>query len=482
MITAETLKTPQGAGLVGGGVVVLLVTALLAWNTFQRVTSEWAAAEAWLAFHNGDDGQARTLLGAMRDDRPLDPLPRLLLGAYEADRSGDDATRLQAATRLFDEAWGLEPSNSAAIGRAVVRLRAAVTKPADQRAPLLAEVDEILRQLGNDPDAAPLKAGLALLRNKPDEARKLLEGTPPVDASLEATGAWHWNRAAAMCLTRDGRALDEAMIAYQLRQFPEPEVDPRAKPEPADPAQPPSTILDGQRLLTLAARVALADPGSGKPEELGPRCDRARAGLSMRFSGKGKVGGRGRYLPSDGQDEAIIWNAVGLGCVRAGKFPEASAAFEAARKANDKEPLYALNIGEARRLEAEALPVAQVKERQKLFMLACGGYQLGFDRLVGKPGREEATMNAVWNLCVASIDGGTPRVGLNFYFNTRTKFPVDEVQRDRDVGAMYDHARNGGDMVKFFEKAIAKGHPDSAAMQKRIRQYQAYQAGSGRRR
>ena len=49
MITAETLKTPQGAGLVGGGVVVLLVTALLAWNTFQRVTSEWAAAEAWLA-------------------------------------------------------------------------------------------------------------------------------------------------------------------------------------------------------------------------------------------------------------------------------------------------------------------------------------------------------------------------------------------------------------------------------------------------
>ena len=139
-------------------------------------------------------------------------------------------------------------------------------------------------------------------------------------------------------------------------------------------------------------------------------------------------------------------------------------------------------MAEARRLEAEALPVAQAKERQKLFMLASGAYQLGFDRLVGKPGREEALMNTVWNLCVACIDGSNPRVGLNFYSNTQTKFPVDEAQRNRDIGAMFDHTRNGGEMVKYFERAIAKGHPDSAAMQKRIRQYQAYQAGQGRRR
>jgi tetratricopeptide (TPR) repeat protein len=463
-IPYEAIKDPRGMGYLAGAAVTFTIAGALLLSTVRRYLHEWTVADAVRAFHQ-DDGAAAQVFGALRTERPTDPLPRLFLGAWEADRADIDPGRLELPGLVEQPLGHLEPgSRPAAIGRLVVKLRAAAARPAAQRASAASHAEELLRDLDPaHPDVLPLRAALEVLRKRPDEARKLLEAPPKEVPSLQPYGAWMWNRAVARMLCRDGRALDDALLAHQLRQWPDPAP---VEVVPGEPPPPPGPRADGARLLTLAYRLALADPAAQGAKDFAARCLRAQRAL-----------GTGRYIPSSPADRASALNALGIGFMKLNRPADAVAAFLEATQAVPQEPAYMFNLAAAYRLQGESSP-EESQERVQAFMASGEAYNAVANYLnedeARMKGREETFYLALQNACSAFIQGGAMDNAKRCYFSLHDKVP-NEAQRSRDLGAVFDWANDRAAAIDYYKKAIELGHKEAGAMRNRLRVIEAGQ-------
>ena len=83
-------------------------------------------------------------------------------------------------------------------------------------------------------------------------------------------GALYWNRGVAALIARDGSAFESMALGYQMRPYPL--EDPAELVEGAEPEEgeegeeaapaAPDRGRDAAKLLVLAYRVSLADPGA----------------------------------------------------------------------------------------------------------------------------------------------------------------------------------------------------------------------------
>jgi tetratricopeptide (TPR) repeat protein len=462
MIPLEALKSKEGIAYLGGAVASFLLAALLLVGGVERYLEEDTLRDAVAAYHQ-DDNQARALLLEAKQKRPLDASPLVLLGAYELEHA-DDPERLAAAEKLFEDARGLDPTRpSATLGLAAVRLREAAAKAKEGRAQDAAAVLDLLNKAGLDPkqpDVAALVAAAEVLRGRAPQALDVLDKTAQdVVPSREGEAAWHWNRAVAAVLCRRASAMEAAFPAFLLRRLPMPI-------EGADPQAPPA---DPSKLLALAYRVSLADPGALPADEkdLSRRADLARKVL-QRLSG-GSTGLRGRLLPT-GTDEGIVLNALGLAYFRAKRFDDAARAFDEATHAPgcQLEPLYVMNLAEARYRAALAMDdEKQAKEKNVALQQAAETYKRVAEMLTGKAGREATRTLAATNAAAIYLQAGKTNYAMMTYKQLSDTHP-NAAQRARDLGALMDQD-NRGVCVEEYKKAIALNHPDSQAMERRIR-------------
>lgn len=460
MIPIEALRSKEGAAYLGGAALSFVIAAVLLAGGIDRYLQEDTLREAVRAYHR-DDPSARSLLLELKDARPNDASVRVLLGCYELERAQGDADRLGVAERLFEEARALDPSRtSATLGVAVAQLELAAMQAKERRAQEATKVAEELDRAGLDrahPDYVATLAGAELLRGRPDQALKLLSEEPRGAPSRAGQVAWAWNEATAAVLCRDGAALEPALVAYALRRLPMP------VEATNDPATPPA---DAARLLTAAYRVALADPGArpATTEALAARAALAQEAAAVRTGGGGLV--KGRFLPP-GKDEAAVLNALGLALGRLDRWEEAAPLFEQASRAQPGEPLYLLNWAEGLRRSAAAIDETNVRERRAAFQRAGDGFKRLLESIAGKEGREETRVLAATNAAVVLLEAGDPRGALVLYKN-HAEAHMPAAQASRDIGALQDHAKNFA-CTEAYRKAISLNHPDSPALEKRIR-------------
>lgn len=458
-IPIEALKSREGAAYLGGAALAFLISGILIVGGIQRYLHEDAMREAARAFFRDDAGEARQLLINLKQEHADDATARVLLAALEVERGDGDDARLGVAERLYEEAQALDPTrDSAIIGLAVARLKLAAMKPKEGRTQAAAAVAELIERSGIDrtsPDVVGLLASIDLMRGRPDQALKVLSTPPTTVLTAEGQGAWHWNLAVAAALCRDGSTLEAGLTGYLLRRHPMPTEASDAGEEAAAP--------DGARVLTMAYRVALADPAT-KPttkEALAARVDLASAACNVRLGGRSGL--RGRFLPP-GREEAMVSNALGLGFARLERWAEAAEAFEAAGRVAGDEPLYLLNAAEARYRHAlsqdaatRAAPLARAGE----------AYKRVCESLAGKEGREATRAQAATNGAAAYVQAGQHRQALGL-FRAHTEGHPDAATLARDLGALLDWNNNGA-CVEEYRKAISLSHPDSAALERRIR-------------
>ncbi|MBX3468019.1 MAG: hypothetical protein KF878_14190 [Planctomycetes bacterium] len=460
MVPIEAVKSREGLAYLGGAALAFLISALLIAGGIERYLTEDALREAVQAYHR-DAPDARAKLVELKDARPGDASTRVLLGCFELERA-EDADRLGVAERLFEEALGLEPGRtSASVGLAAARLRLAALKAAEGRAREAASVGELIDRSGldaSDPDVVALRAGMEVLRGRPEQALQLLSSPPRTTPSRAGQGAWHWNRAAAAILARDGDALEAALPAYLLRRLPLPAESQN------DPNGPPG---DAARLLTMAYRVSLADPAARPPttEALTQRLERAAAAATLRAGGSGLL--RGRYLPP-GREEAAVQNALGMAQARLERWADAAESFEQASRANPEEPLYMLNMALARRRQAEGIDAAtDAKGRTAAFQRAGEAFRRLCESLAGKEGREATRVLAATSGASALLAGGDVRGAIVLYRTHSTGHP-NPAEQARDLGALLDHAKDKA-CVDEYRRAISLNHPETAALERRVR-------------
>lgn len=454
----EALKSREGAAYLGGAAVAFLISGILITSGIQRYLYEDDMRAAARAFFRDEKHEAQQLLIDLKKEHPDDASVRVLLAALEVERGDGDDARLGVAERLYEEAQALDPSRaSPVIGLAVARLKLAAMKPKEGRAQAAAAVAEFVERSGLDrssPDVVGLLASIDLMRGRPEQALKALSTPPTTLLTAEGQAAWHWNLAVAAALCRDASVLEAGLTGYLLRRLPMPAEAADAEPlPPADPA----------RLLTMAYRVGLADPAT-KPvtkESLTARVDMANAACRLRLGGKGGL--RGRFMPP-GRDEAIVWNALGIGLARLERWQEAAEAFDQAGAIARDEPLYLLNSAEARYRHALTLDAAT---RSNPLIKAGEVYRRVCETLAGKEGREATRAMAATNGAAAYIMAGQPRPALAL-FRTHTDGHPDAAALARDLGALLDW-NNNGTCVDEYRKAISLSHPDSAALEKRVR-------------
>lgn len=463
MLPIEALRTREGAAYLGGAALAFLLAGLLAVGGVERYLQEDTLREAVRAYHR-DEPAARALLVELKEARPLDASVRVLLGCYEVERADGDADRLGVAERLFEEARSLDPARaSATLGIAVAQLKQAAMKAREGRAAQAAAAGELLDRAGlarTDPDYVATLAGVELMRGRPEQALQLLAEAPRGVPSRDGQLAWAWNKAVAAVLCRDGEALEPALVAYALRRLPMPiETN-------DDPAALQATPADAARLLTAAYRLALADPGARPAtlEALAQRAALAEQAVGVRLPGAGRL--RGRFLPP-GKDEAAVLNALGLALGRLDRWEEASAQFELASRAHPEEPLYLLNSAEGLRRQAAALEAVNDRERKAAFRRSGETFKRLLEAIGKKEGREDTRVLAGTNGAVVFLEAGDPRAAFSLYRNHAEDL-MPAAQAARDVGALQDHMKNFA-CVDKYRQAVSLNHPDSPAIEKRIR-------------
>ncbi len=460
MIPIEALRSKEGAAYLGGAALSFVLAAVLLAGGIERYLQESTLREAVRAYHR-DEPAARALLLELKEARPTDASVLVLLGCYEVERADGDADRLGVAERLFAEARGIDPTRpSATLGVAVAQLKLAAMQGKDRRAKEAGAVAELLDRAGldrSDPDYVATLAGAELLRGRPDQALKLLSEEPTAVPSRAGQLAWAWNEAMAAVLRRDGGALEPALVAYALRRLPMP------IEATGDAATPPA---DAARLLTAAYKVALADPGAtpATTEALAQRAALAVEAVAVRPPGKGVP--PGRFLPP-GKDEAGVLNALGLALGRLDRWEEAAPHFEQASRAHPEEPLYLLNQAEGLRRRAASIPETSVNERRAAYQRAAEAYRRLLESITGKEAREETRVLAATNGAVVFLEAGNARAALALYKQHAEEL-TPPAQANRDIGALQDHAGNHA-CVDAYRKAVSLNHPDSPAIEKRIR-------------
>jgi tetratricopeptide (TPR) repeat protein len=463
VIPIEALKAKEGIAFLAGAAVCFGLSAVLLAGGIDRFLQEQAMRDAVAAYHR-DDPTARTLLQELLKERPNDAGVRVMLGTYEIDRAQDEPDRIAVAERLFEDARALDGRPSASIGLAVCALRAAANKAKEGRVQAAALVDKLLSGLDTSSgDVVGLQAAIALMQGRYEQALQLTE-TPPTSISRDGLAAWHWNRATAGVLARRGAALEAGLLAYSLRRTP--------MASEADAAAPSG---EAAKLLVMAYRVALADPGASpaKPDDVAARAELARRALAVRFSGSG-LGGKGRFAPPGG-DEGVVLNALGMALYRVGRFADAAQAFADAVRTpgNQKEPLFLLNLAEAR--FQQALGTDEEKDaqtRKNLFNSAGGAFRGVCDAVKGQEGREATRFMAATNSANAYLLAGDKAAALTV-FSQYTE-GMDAAQQARDLGVIFDWM-NKSDRLVQYKKAISLNHPDRDEMEKRVRAAEAEQ-------
>lgn len=455
----EALKTREGIAYLGGAVVAFLISGILIVGGIQRYLYESAMREATRAFFRDEKGEAQQLLVNLKQEHPEDATVRVLLAALEVERGDGDDARLGVAERLYEEAQALDPTRaSAVIGLAVARLKLAALKPKEGRAQAAAAVAELIERSGIDrtsPDAIGLLAATDLMRGRPEQALKALSTPPTTVPTAEGQAAWHWNLAVAAALCRDGSTLEAGLTGYLLRRHSMP------TEASAEAAQGPAA--DAARVLTMAYRVGLADPAT-KPtttEALTARVAMADAACRVKLGGKSGL--RGRFLPP-GRDEAVVWNALGLGLARLERWNEAADAFDQAVQVAHDEPLYLMNLADARYQHALTVDAAT---RAGPMARAGEAYKRVCEVLADKEGREAMRVLAATNGAAAYVQAGQPRPAFGMFKSHSVNHP-DAAAQARNMGALLDWAGNGS-CVEEYRKAISLSHPDSAALERRAR-------------
>lgn len=450
-----------------GAALVTLATIPLALSTFQGILAEDRALDAVQAFHQRDPN-ARALLRKWRDSG--DPSASVILGALELE-SATSREKLETAQRLFQEALQAQPGRtSAVLGLVSTRLRMAEL---DEDADLAAAADEcetLLRQADDQdlPDVAYLRGALLVLQGKTQEGAEALESDPTVAPSAASQGARWWNLAVAKILL-DRDPLAAAARAYTLRQ----------RRLPAEEGERDANDLgpdyDPARLLRTAYRFSLADPNC-KPndaESINARADLGKKLGMVEFSsgrGRGRTGGlAGRYQPHR-SDAPEVLNAVGQGLYRAKRFNEAIEMFREALKLDRSgEVLYMLNAGHAALRAYREDKSLDEERRKKLHYYATLHLEQAAKTLANQKDRASLLKIAVDNKLSLLWDLNA-RMGADSIRRYKKQYP-SEADYCRNLGAMIDW-RGNSLCLKEYERAVELGHPDSAAIQERIRLYQ----------
>lgn len=141
--------------------------------------------------------------------------------------------------------------------------------------------------------------------------------------------------------------------------------------------------------------------------------------------------------------------------------------FEQAARAHPEEPLYLLNLAEGLRRQAAAIDEANVNERRSALRRAGDAYRKLLDAIADKEGREETRALAATNGAAVLLEAGDPRGALALYKKHGEPL-IPAAQANRDIGALQDHAKNPA-CVEAYRKAVSLNHPDSAAIERRIR-------------
>ncbi|HBP22676.1 MAG TPA: hypothetical protein DEA08_33465 [Planctomycetes bacterium] len=448
----------------GGAALVTLITIPIALSTFQGILAEDRALAAVEAFHQRTP-HARALLRKWRDSG--DPSASVLLGSLELE-SANSLEKLETAQRLFQEALDAQPGRtSAVLGLVSTRLRMAELDEATDLAAAAGDCEALLRQADDQdlPDVAYLRGAIMVLQGKVEDGAAALESDPNVAPGAAGQGARWWNLAVARVLL-DQDPLPAAARAYTLR----------ARALPAEERERDENDLgpdyDPARLLRAAYRFSLADPAC-KPNDkdsLNARADFGRKLGALEFSsgrGRGQRGGLfGRYLPHK-RDAPEILNAIGQGLYRVERFNEAAEVFaEAAKLDRTNEIVYMLNAGHAAlRAYREDKSLDEVRRKTLLNEVKIH-LEKAANTLMGQKDRTSLLKLAVDNKLSVLWDTNA-RAGADSIRRYQKEYP-SEADYERNLGAMLDW-RCKSSCLKHYKRAVELGHPDSAAIQERIR-------------
>lgn len=466
---ADAVRTREGLLYTVGAAVFGLLAMLLLADTVNAYRAEWETREAVEAFAQRD-GTARELLRALRTARPADATVRVLLGVHEVERARDPGD-LDTARTLFEEALAIEPGRtSATVGLLAVRLQQAAARSPDGRGQALEEVARLTDQLAREaneprsPDLLYLQAALEIMRGRPEQALKALEVDAPGDLLPSRTGqaARYHNLAAARILTHSSGAVPAAVLAHMARLRATPSDEDEDASEEGAGSGLPDPRSEPANLLVAAYRSDLADPRvqPQDAEGLAARCQE----IADLAAGKSRRGGP--HLPPRRLAPEVM-NSLGLAWYRAGRYPEAAAAFgRASALVRRKEPLYLLNEAQAAGRAGLTAP-RESEQRQAMLNKAYDAYRRIAEQLRDQEARKRTLALAVTNGAALALEQGEPARARMLY-ETNGKYLPNEAQVARDRGALWDHCRNRSRARRWYQKAIELNHPDSALLRERI--------------
>jgi tetratricopeptide (TPR) repeat protein len=451
-----------------GALLVFALSLPLIVSTIRGLIAQSELRAATQALHQRGP-KAREVLLELRENSPS-ATASVLLGSFELEEArGLDG--FESAERLFSEALELEPGRtSAVIGLISARLKIAELSkdPAILKAAAV-KGEELLGDAEDKdhPDVIYLRGALLILQGKTQEGTDLL-GEDPASAPTRAGQAARWWNLAVGRLIVKQDALPAAVRAYSLRRKKIP-AERSATRDKGDlgPANDPA------RLLSAAYRFSLADPAC-KPSSKEAVADRAdfgyRVGWQRFTSGRGSGGGQwGRYSPHT-EDAAEVMNAVGQGLFRAGKHNLAVDAFnEACKISKRKEVLYLLNLGQSAALTCRLDKTLLNKRRTTVRDLGIGAFIAVGGILKAQKERATLLKLGVDNCLALYFEINRIRESIDLLKHHSKSYP-SPADWNRNMGAMVDWSRTAA-CVRFYEEAVRLGHPDSAAIQERLRLY-----------
>jgi tetratricopeptide (TPR) repeat protein len=479
MLIKEAIQTREGAAYVAGTAVLGLITVLTLVNTVTSYKAQWKLRDAVLDFEQGKR-TARKKLGALRSadkgDRDSRATVRVMLGAYNYQRSHKDPELLNTAEKLFDEALSVDPERtSAAVGMICVRLAKAEVKARDARVrdakQAESELDRLVGSGAAIPDVEYLRGATLLLQGRADKAIKKLDDDSPSEApSREGQAARFWNLGVAKLLDQRPDAYQAFALGYMLRPVRIPsEFEPK-KSEPKDKKDdaPPDRRGEAPKILETTYRVCL-NLKSSNSEELKARCDdvvRYLHGFSRGASALGK-GQLGRFAPHRTRNH-VLRNALGLANFKAGDFDAAATQFGKASSAvRGREPLYVLNLARALLSQAQEFEAKDAKRRKETLAKAAKAFEDVCVMLDKRKGREGTIRQARTNAAVTRGLYGDHKQAYEVYKRYITNDP-NKADVQRDLGALADRAGRKGLALRHYRKAIGLAHPDADSLADRV--------------
>jgi len=464
--------------LVGALVLGLLAAALLLSTVWRwRYESNLRDAIEQLATGQGDP---IAIFEEARASRPDDLLPHLELGQYlldrgvrlaqEADAKGgepDYATAkksLKGAIKAFDDACELReklnaPSSESAPVGACYACIALADLTAAERASILEDAAKALdgARDKDDADVTIAQAALSWARGElvPCSQRLSDASTKLGSASRGAVGTYYWHKALIELLDKDPASVDDLRRSAYFRPG-----------------------FSTGKALSFAIRVAAAHPAC-QPKSTADL--EARLNDLVEFLSQ-RIRNVQRY-EMGAADEAMAWNAVGLGWL---KVPNGQKAVDCFQKAHNLDPsvlLYQVNGAFAVRAKADGpLPGNLTREQaQRNFDVVCftAVYDLARANNPNKdtPAQKEARDKYIRDILMTALaicsnaQKENPTI-LSAIFLAHDRYGLDDAEFFRTKGAFEDSIHQMPEAILDYRKAIDLGHRDSFKMEERIRMWE----------